>query len=549
MEDKNGYVTVIIRNNGIKHIISAPEGSNLLQLIRESGIRYTAVCGGNGRCGKCGIRLVKGLLDVTPSDELCYSADELERGMRLACRSIVKSDIEIELLYRNAEDGIVSYNIEGNNGKAPDCGVKTDTGDMNNRYGIAIDAGTTTLVLALADITGGRIMDTCTLLNPQSMYGADVISRISAATHGRAEELRQCVCKAVASGIEQLLDRNDIKAGCVDRMCMAGNTTMLHLILAYPADGLGVYPFKPHSVAMEKVNASDILTGLPESIYNDMLHDVPVTVMPGCSAYVGGDVVSGLYSLDYHKNDSICVLLDLGTNGEMAIGNSKRIMVTSAAAGPAFEGGNISCGTGSIDGAICSVDIECNMHGEKADEDDYIIKCATINDRIPVGICGTGVIDTVAELVKSGLVDETGALKEKYFDTGIMLAEGIGGNRVIFTQKDIREVQLAKAAIRSGLEILIRRYGASYEDIERLYIAGSFGYYLNTDKAAAIGMIPKQLIHKTEAVGNSSLNGALRYLCGHGKEEELCSITSIAEEITLAADEEFNEMYMTHMSF
>ena len=232
------------------------------------------------------------------------------------------------------------------------------------------------------------------------------------------------------------------------------------------------------------------------------------------------------------------MFIDLGTNGEMGIGNKEKILVTSTAAGPAFEGGNITWGMGSVPGAICSVKLE----GTEAE-------VKTIRDEAPQGICGTGVVETAAELVREEIVDETGALDEDYFDDGFPLAKTPDGKEIVFTQKDVREIQLAKAAVRAGVETLLLRYGIKKEEVSKVYLAGGFGYKLNTDKAIAIGMIPEEWADRIVAVGNSSLSGACKYLKDENGDKTIEKLVSISEEINLSADKEFNEFYMNEMFF
>ena len=231
-------------------------------------------------------------------------------------------------------------------------------------------------------------------------------------------------------------------------------------------------------------------------------------------------------------------MIDLGTNGEMGIGNRNKILVTSTAAGPAFEGGNITWGTGSIQGAICNVDLKDNQ-----------LNIRTIGDTEPVGICGTGVIETAAELVKAKLIDETGLMAEEYFEDGYPLAKTAKGELIVFTQKDIRELQLAKSAIRAGVETLILRYGVNYNQIDKVYLAGGFGFKMDMEKAVAIGLLPEELRGKMEAVGNSSLGGAVKYLTEETSRAFLEHIVMVSSEIDLANDITFNDFYMKYMFF
>ena len=383
---------------------------------------------------------------------------------------------------------------------------------------ICIDIGTTTLAFCMIKRDGTKTEHT--EMNMQRRFGADVISRIEAANRGRSTELKEIIVFQIIKGVKALIEKSGEKP---EEIVISGNTVMTHLLLGYSCVTLGAYPFTPY-------NADTVIVPFEELTKNDML-TVPVTVIGSISAFVGGDIISGLYMCDFDLSDKTNLFIDLGTNGEMAIGDRKKILVTSTAAGPAFEGGKISCGTGSIDGAVCGVDIKTNT-------------VKTINNKKPCGICGTGIIETVAGLWETGLIDETGLLDKKYFEGGYPIAEG-----VTFTQNDIREIQTAKSAVRSGIDLLIARMGVTYDDIGDVYLAGGFGYRLNPKKACAIGLIPKELSEKVKAVGNSSLGGAVKYALSSDGAERIQRIQSISDELSLAQDEQFNELYLRNMYF
>ncbi len=297
--------------------------------------------------------------------------------------------------------------------------------------------------------------------------------------------------------------------------------------MGYSCETLGVYPFKP-------VNIDTIQISYQE-LFKDDSQDCPVVIYPGISTYVGGDIVAGLYALEFAKREKPAVLIDLGTNGEMAIGCRDRILTASTAAGPAFEGGNITCGTGSVPGAICGAVFQ-----------DGQMKVETINGARPSGICGTGIIDVIYELKKAEIIDETGRMEEPYFAEGILLSEE-GGLR--FYQKDVREIQLAKAAVRAGLETLAARYGISCGEVDRFYIAGGFGYKMNIHKAADIGLLPAECEDRIEAVGNSCLQGSVKYLLDPGAQKETETLRAMAGELPLSNDKKFQELYMEYMYF
>ena len=239
----------------------------------------------------------------------------------------------------------------------------------------------------------------------------------------------------------------------------------------------------------------------------------------------------------FDVNKEICLFLDLGTNGELAIGNRERLLVTSTAAGPAFEGGNISIGMGSVPGAISKI---TSREGKLYPE--------TIGGKKPIGICGTGVIELCSELLKNGIMDHTGLLQSDYFDEGYPIDQE-DGKQLRFLQKDIRELQLAKAAIRAGIELLIKSYGCTYEAISKVYLAGGFGFVLPIEKSVHIGLLPKQLEKRMVAIGNSSLAGAVRYTIDPDFPARLDKLAGMAQEIHIANQEEFQELYIQHMNF
>ena len=514
-------------------LIKAEKGSLLLYVLNEAGIKLNTVCGGSGRCGKCAVKVLGGSIDPTPDDKRIFSEKQLSEGCRLSCRAVVKDDLSIRILRAEEKDMIAALSDTGQV-EAPGEGEKTFS--RSNGAGIAIDIGTTTLALSLVDLTQGTVPDTVTSVNPQRSLGSDVISRIDAATSGRAAELKSLISGELCSGIKRLMERNRITAPSVIRKAaIAGNTAMLHLLTGYPVKGLSAYPFTPVNLSLEKRPLEELIPGLPEKLKN-----VTAFLLPGASAFIGADIISGLYSLGFHEKDGISALIDLGTNGEMVIGNREKLLAASAAAGPAFEGGSITWGSAGIPGAISKVEIK----GDKA-------AVETLGNReFPLGICGTGVIETCAELLDKGLIDENGLLCDPFFDPGFPLAETKEGESIVFTQDDIREFQLAKAAIRAGFEILLKRYGAGYEDIENLYISGGFGCFLNIKKAARTGLIPEELLSKCIPCGNTSLSGTIRFLReGEAAFMAFAALTAATEVIELSNDPSFNDLYLNRLSF
>ncbi|MBQ9549967.1 MAG: DUF4445 domain-containing protein [Lachnospiraceae bacterium] len=529
-----------------EYSLSAERGASLLGLLRSNGIGIAAVCGGKGRCGKCGIRLLSGRLDITAADRSVFSDEELENGCRLACRVSLNDDITIELIYSGEEiladpDGMpVNNGICADSDGMPEDNEKTAVPEIvfpKAGYGIAIDIGTTTLALALVDINHGRVLQCRSSENPQRVYGIDVISRIEAAAKGSDTELKRLISSKLAGEISALIREQALSNSDITRIAIAGNTAMLHILRGYDTSGLGGHPFTPVNINREELLSGDLL---PIEELPDDLKRIPVTILPGISAFVGADIVSGLYSLSFQEKEKPCLFLDLGTNGEMAVGTGNKLLVTSVAAGPAFEGGNIKCGSGSIRGAISKLSLENGVTGIE-----------TIGNTLPPkGICGTGVIEITAELLKNEIIDESGLLTDRFFETGFPLAENASGETIVFTQDDIREVQLAKSAVRAGLEVLIKRFGTSYRNIEKLYISGGFGHSLDASKAARIGMIPDGLKEKCEIMGNTSLSGLISYLRDPEKGRTVFeSIRKTGKELYLSSDEEFNSLFVDYMSF
>ena len=493
-------------------------GQTLLEIFRNANVYIDAICAGRGTCGKCKVQFLEGCPIPTKEDENFFTEEELANGWRLACKALIQRQcvVSIEMSGEEKYAVVTEYASER----------KPQQPAEKSYYGIAVDIGTTTIAMQLLELHSKTIEDTYTAINRQRSYGADVISRIQASNEGKKERLRQSILEDLEQGIEELHSRNHVT---VKEIGISGNTTMISLLMGYSCEGLGAYPFTP--VNIDAVEA-DYFT-----IFGNHRHTCKLRILPGISAFVGGDITAGLLACGFDRKEKVSILVDLGTNGEMAIGNQDKIFVTSTAAGSAFEGGNIICGTGSIPGAISHVTYKNNG-----------FELETIGKQEASGICGTGVIDITYELLKQKLIDETGLLNDKFFEDGILLAKS-KESEIRFYQKDIREIQLAKAAIRAGLETLLVNYGVGYDEIDDIYIAGGFGYKMDIDKAIGIGLFPKACKNKLKAIGNSSLKGNLIYLTEKDAKERMRKITQLSEEVPLAASSTFYELYLQHMCF
>ncbi len=521
--------SISIQRDGEVQSYTGKIGESLMKALTDNGIYLPAACGGIGRCGKCGVQLLAGAPEPGEGDRQCFSPDLLLAGWRLACTTFPEKDVVLSLTPSREEE----FSVVSAWGGSDEAAVGGEPAEAE--YDIAIDIGTTTLAFCLIGRESRTILHTVSGVNHQRAYGADVISRIQAANEGSLSALSRSIRLDLCDGIRRLLAETRVGAERVRRIAIAGNTTMGHLLMGYSCESLGVYPFTP-------VNISTVTTDFA-ALFGQVAGEADgisaeVILLPGISTYVGGDIAAGLLCCDFDTANRVNVLMDLGTNGEMAIGNQERILVTSTAAGPAFEGGNISWGMGSVPGAICRVSLN-----------QAEVTWGTIDDKEPVGLCGTGVMETVYELLTQEWIDETGLLEEEYFDDGFPLAKTPEGEEITFSQKDVREVQLAKAAVRAGLETLLLRYGIGYDDIDTLYLAGGFGYRMDLTKAAGIGLFPEELLAKTRAVGNTALGGAVAYLQEENAACRLEKLISISTEISLAADKDFMRHYTEQMFF
>ncbi len=341
---------------------------------------------------------------------------------------------------------------------------------------VAVDLGTTTIGMYLINAVTGEQMGVFVSLNPQQIHGTDVISRISNANAGKKEELQALIIETIENGVKKLVKERTPKL-----IVISGNTVMGHLLMGYDVKALGVYPFNAEHLEQTETAICGIKTIL----------------MPGISAFVGGDVVSGLYTLGFKDGMEVSMLIDLGTNAEMVIGNCDRMLALSAAAGPAFD--------------------------QK--------------------VYGSQLIKAVAQILREEKADRTGCLADEFFELGCI------AGRTLVKQEEIRELQKAKAAVAAGIALLAREYGVKLSEISKVYIAGGLGFYLDLDAAVEIGLFPKEFVGKMEAVGNTSLEGAYRYALADAPESELKELLSKVQELNLAELEGFEETYINAMNF
>jgi len=571
-------------------IIEFEAGKSILDIMHSAGLAIESPCGGRGICGRCRIS---------------------EGGkVHLACRTFPTSNLSIELVDNfkdsnvQVEDSLLSNQTEiisavviNENDSSLDYfqgGSFKKIASLDELFeplGLAIDLGTTTIVVSLISLLTGKLLATASQLNPQTKYGHDVMSRIEkASTDEGLKLLRDLAVDSINGLIKNVTDEAVVSAENIVDVVVGGNTTMVELLANLRLDRLGKAPFN---------------VGLSAGVYPATEFGLNIApfgklyLAPIFQAFVGTDISCGFVAIQAEINQGQTLLfIDIGTNGEMAIFKENKIVVTSTAAGPAFEGMGLSCGTRAVGGAIESVSVN---NGE--------ISFGVIGELTPHGICGSGVIDTVAVLVKLGLMDKNGLILENGLQsrdldltTSSLTAElaslkhprslesvssssfsepqpgkefsdrGEGGNSarqlvnyddyivageytndfklaegVVMTQGDIREIQMAKSAIRSGIDLLLERTGVEKPD--KVIIAGGFGKHLNPENLEIIGLIPPGFGELIDFVGNSSLNGAYNLLINREQRTWIEELAKNVEHLSLADDADFMEKYMANMGF
>ncbi len=499
--------------------VICPPNINILEYLRSKEIFIPAYCGGAGNCGKCKVLLRGGTLDISAKDRQLLTEKELNEGWRLACTAIPKRPVRIEIAA--TEDTFHAITAQSESALAP----------SGHSVGIAVDIGTTTVAAALVDLDTQKIIDTNSRINHQRSFGADVISRIKAANEGHLSQLQSLIRQDLEQLIQSFLSQHTALDHAINRIVISANTTMQHLLLGYSCEGLGVSPFQPITLGGEVLSANKLFPHLG-------LNNSEVVLLKGISTYIGSDISSGLLTCPHDTDKKPFLFLDLGTNGEMALVMPDKIITASTAVGPALEGASLSCGVGSIQGAISRVTIN---HG--------VPSVQTIGDAEPIGICGSGAIEATAELLKHHIIDRTGKFSTNFAHAEFVLAVNPSNEKIKLTQQDIREIQLAKGAVRAGIEVLLQKADIKPDELQAVYIAGGFGSYLNPQAAAEIGLIPPSLAHKTQSVGNTSLGGAIQFLTDTATPQKIQQIINTSSEIILGNDTHFQDLFIDNINF
>jgi len=490
----------VIHLQPLGKVLSVNDKTPLVDVLNDFGIEFP--CGGKGTCGKCKVKLLKGTIHVSESHQQKLDALGLTPDWRLACYSECSEDITLEIDQFNhlilADE--TEFEFE------PQLGL-----------GVAVDLGTTTLVAQMIDLSTSNVLAVETMLNPQTCFGADLISRIQACLDGHAAEMTTLIRRSVGSMIERLLIK---QKGSINRISIVGNTVMHHIFCNLDVAPLAVYPFLSEELGQKDFDTKELCW--PFQVVEK------VTFHASIGGFVGSDLLAGIVATGLHRNAYYTALIDLGTNGEIVLGNKDQIICASTAAGPAFEGTSISMGMRAVTGAISSIKLE-----------NRELVANVIGHVAPKGLCGSALVDAVALLRKLGKIGQFGELLSG--DSYVSIH-----SKVSLTQKDIYEFLLAKAALATGLELLCRSISIELAAIDSLYIAGGFGNYINVQHLVDTGMVelPLDKIHKR---GNTALLGAKMLL--FQKAESIEQIIAKTRHLSLERVPDFQDTYMLKMLF
>lgn len=590
--------------------VKVPAGGTVLEAAREAGLPVEAHCGGRGTCGKCRVRVRNSTQKLTSAERQAMSREEASDGWRLACQVLPNGDplavevpgqnrpclvkagltgavcqasdppvkkVSVQMLPPDLENprgnwDLLQESLAGKGVKAtPSLDVlrvlpeilkdrrgpitavirghlmiALEEGDnVDELYGLALDIGTTTVAGSIVDLRTGRELAAAADLNRQNQYGADIISRIdySVSSPSGLNNLNSMIRNVVNGIIKKLARQASIRPESIYAAAVAGNTCMLHFFAGISPGSLSVPPF---SGSVHRSYTADAV-----EIGIDISPRAPVLFLPVISGYVGADTVGVILATGMHLSKKITLAIDIGTNGEIVLGSRNRLLACAAAAGPAFEGANISAGMRAAEGAIDRVVL---------DGDEVV--CSVIGHGKPKGICGSGLIDAVTAMLEAGLVDPGGRLLEA--DEAVSVAgprlasrirqtekgrEFMLSGGVAITQKDIRQVQLAKGAIRAGIRILQGKLGVGDSDIEAVLLAGSFGSYIDKDAARRLGIIPAVPPDRVRHVGNAAHQGAKMTLLDREVMEQAGAVCQMVEYVELSTSEDFSGEFTEAMFF
>lgn len=478
-----------IMPNGFQ--IEATSNANLMVVLQENGIYLDAPCGGNGKCHKCKV--------IVNGEEKLACACTVDRNMEV----ILPQKVELHVL----QTGIA---------------VHQKMEPLKSGYLLAFDIGTTSVVCFLLDGRTGAELAKSSMLNPQTAFGADVVSRIQAALRGELEQETKAIRDGMTKLIQSVCTQAGIRAEEIGVVSVVGNPTMQQLFLGISPDNLAGVPFDPMLTEAKTLSCASVLPVCPNA---------ELLIVPDISGFVGADTMGCVLSTELYKKDEITLMVDIGTNGEMILGNKSRMIACSTAAGPALEGSNIRFGMRGTEGAIDHVWIE-----------NGTIQCSVIGGGEAKGICGSGLIDAIAAGLEMGLLNKRGRIQND--DHVFRLTE-----TVFLTQDDIRQVQLAKGAIYAGVRLMAKQLALEVNDIQKVQLAGAFGNYLNPKSACRIGLLPEELEDRIEAVGNAAGSGAKLLACDKNMLALTQELTEKIEFLELASLVDFSRTFAKAMNF
>ncbi len=586
--------------------VHVPAGTTLFNAAHWAGLPIDSTCGGRGTCGKCGVKVLQGHAERTLADYR-HLSDKLDEGWRLSCQAEVNEDTVCEVPrlmrtpkaatmgvgrfvllepnvqkifleleepsledarshLRRVRDALVVEGLEVSHGPAilprlalvleegvttltatvvGDHLVDVEPGDTRERmFGVSFDIGTTTVVATLVDLRSGAVAAVASTINRQATFGADVIARMGHAMTGpeAIDQLQQAVHATVNGLLEEVFAASGVDRRHVYEAVVVGNATMLHLLLGIDPRSIALSPFVATFLEAQDLRAADAGFAIhPEG---------RVALFPSIGAYVGADIVGDVVATGLAREPEKRLLVDVGTNGEIVCGNDERVVATAAPAGPAFEGGQILCGMRATEGAIEGV-VLTNGRIEL-----QVIGGA---DETPRGLCGSGLIDVVAQLRLTDLLKPNGLFRSDEELAGHPLAAHVrdqGGLRVfaitdevVLTQLDVRELQSAKGAIATGIEVAMREIGYSAADLDEVLLAGSFGTYINPESARVLGLVPDVPVERIKAVGNTASEGAKMALMSFREREIAVELPGVIEYVELSGTPDFNDMFIANLGF
>jgi len=538
--------------------ILVPEGTLLLHAARQAGIFIESPCNKEGTCGKCkvllhrddlaGVRHEKGFHSVTTEDQ--------QAGYVLSCQVFINEDVRVEIpdtrqpLLKIIADGkcrmvkldpVIKKKFDPESDTttvtAGEHILQTETGDTTATiYGLAIDIGTTTLVVSLIDLKTGEALRSNVALNPQALHAQDVLSRIKiGSTDEGLSLLHKELLQELNRMIGELAASVTINRSTIYEAVLSGNTTMLTLTAGTSPSSLGKYPYRVELNTAFSYASADLGLHIAEK--------GSIWFPPVASAYVGADITAGIMAADLSRLKGVTLFVDIGTNGEMVLAENGKITATSSAAGPAFEGMNISSGMRAVAGAIEKVSI-CN--GAVASQ--------TISGSRPLGLCGSGLIDAVAELTREEIIDRNGRFVKPgselftFWQSNLEVENGRTQFRlaenVTLTQQDIRQVQLAKAAIRAGIDMMLQTCSINPDDVNRVFIAGSFGAHLKVSSLITLGLLPEIFFDRVEFVGNTSQSGSAALLLNRELRSDAAKMVAGMVVLELSREAAFEKIFL-----